>query len=406
MRRVGTLLGASDRGMVESVWHDDHRVASTLAVVLGILVTVGCVATRGSDARDLSLLYLLPVTLIGSAGGLRGGLAAAAVGTGLLAATTSADHVGILGDVTESVAFLAAGGVTGRLARERSRTSSEDTRWFDMSNDMLVEASLDGYFTRLSGRWEVCLGWTRDELMSRPFEELIHPDDLAATMVHATSLDRSPGEVVNFENRYLAKDGTWRWLLWSARSDEQRKYAVAKDITDRKILEQERQELLERLDELARTDALTALPNRRSWDEELAKAIEWSRRSGRPLALAMVDLDAFKAFNDTFGHAAGDAFLASAAEHWRASLRATDFLARYGGEEFAVLLPDCTAAQAALLVERLRSETPSHQTCSVGIAHFDGHEDADALLGRADVALYEAKRLGRDRVVTADGNAA
>ena len=120
----------------------------------------------------------------------------------------------------------------------------------------------------------------------------------------------------------------------------------------------------------------------------------------------MVDLDDFKAFNDTFGHAAGDAFLASAAEHWRASLRATDFLARYGGEEFAVLLPDCTVAQAALLVERLRSETPSHQTCSVGIAHFDGHEDADALLGRADVALYEAKRLGRDRVVTADGNAA
>ncbi|MHB1598460.1 MAG: GGDEF domain-containing protein [Acidimicrobiales bacterium] len=376
-------------------------MASTLAVVLGIFVTAGCIATRGSDARDLSLLYLLPVALLGSAGGLRGGLAAAAVVTGLLAATTSADYVGVIGYATESAAFLAVGGVTGHLSRERSRTSSADTRWFDMSNDMLVEASLDGYFTRLSDRWEVCLGWTRGELMSRPFEELIHPDDRAATMVYATSLDRSPGEVVNFENRYLAKDGTWRWLLWSARSDEHRKYAVAKDITDRKILEQERQELLERLDELARTDALTTLPNRRSWDEELAKAIEWSRHVGRPLALAMVDLDDFKAFNDTYGHAAGDAFLANAAKHWRASLRATDFLARYGGEEFAVLLPGCTAAQAALLAERLRSETPDHQTCSVGIAHWDGHEGADALLGRADIALYEAKRLGRDRVVTA-----
>jgi diguanylate cyclase (GGDEF)-like protein/PAS domain S-box-containing protein len=288
----------------------------------------------------------------------------------------------------------------GVHASHRSRATKADTRWFEMSNDMLVEASLDGYFTRLSERWEHNLGWTREELMARPFREFIHPDDLAATMVRATALDSRPDEVVNFENRYMAKDGSWRWLLWSARSDEHRKYAVARDITERKLLEQERQILLTQVEAMARTDLTTGLPNRRSWEEEVPQAIARAQRQGHPLAIAVVDLDLFKLFNDTYGHPAGDALLTDAAASWRLALRITDFIARYGGEEFAILLPDCSPDEALGLLDRFRAATPRDQTVSVGIAHWDRSESPENLVARADAALYEAKDAGRDRIVT------
>ena len=100
-----------------------------------------------------------------------------------------------------------------------------------------------------------------------------------------------------------------------------------------------RTDLLARLQSTARTDPLTGLPNRRVWDEDVERELERARRHGGALCLAMVDLDRFKAFNDTHGHQAGDELLAAAATAWRPELRATDTLARYGGEEFAVLLP-------------------------------------------------------------------
>jgi diguanylate cyclase (GGDEF)-like protein/PAS domain S-box-containing protein len=269
-----------------------------------------------------------------------------------------------------------------------------------MSNEMLVEASLDGYFVRLSDQWEVTLGWTREELMSRPFKEFMHPDDVDETMVRALALDKQPGEVVDFENRYMAKDGSWRWLLWRARSDHERKYAVARDITDRKRIEQERQDLLDYVEAIARTDQTTGLPNRRAWEEEVRHEIARAQRDGHPLALGLADLDHFKLYNDAHGHPTGDALLQDAATSWRLALRATDFIARYGGEEFGLLLPSCSPDETPDLLERFRAATPEDQTVSIGIAYWDGSESAESLVARADEALYEAKLAGRDRVVT------
>ncbi|HEX6715352.1 MAG TPA: GGDEF domain-containing protein [Thermoleophilaceae bacterium] len=158
----------------------------------------------------------------------------------------------------------------------------------------------------------------------------------------------------------------------------------------------ERVELLTRLESIARTDDLTGLPNRRAWDEELPRELLRSKRAARPLCVAMLDLDHFKVFNDEHGHQAGDRFLKQAAAAWGVELRGTDFLARYGGEEFALALPGCTPELAMEVAERVRAATPEGETCSIGIACWDGSEEAPSLLGRADAALYEAKHRGRN----------
>jgi diguanylate cyclase (GGDEF)-like protein len=152
---------------------------------------------------------------------------------------------------------------------------------------------------------------------------------------------------------------------------------------------------------LAHHDGLTRVPNRRAWDLELARAMAGARRSGDTLAVALLDLDHFKSYNDTFGHQAGDALLAQAAAAWRAELRGADLIARYGGEEFTVLIQGLSGAEAAAIVDRLRARTPFEQTFSAGVAVWDGGETPQKLVGRADAALYEAKRAGRDRVLVA-----
>jgi diguanylate cyclase (GGDEF)-like protein len=154
------------------------------------------------------------------------------------------------------------------------------------------------------------------------------------------------------------------------------------------------------LDELARRDELTGAANRRAWEEELPSLVDRARHAGAPLCVALVDLDHFKRYNDTHGHPAGDRLLAEAAQRWRGQLRAGDVLARYGGEEFAVALPHCRGSDALGLLERLRREVPAGQTCSIGLAEWDGHEDHHAIVARADAALYRAKHAGRDRVAT------
>jgi diguanylate cyclase (GGDEF)-like protein/PAS domain S-box-containing protein len=161
----------------------------------------------------------------------------------------------------------------------------------------------------------------------------------------------------------------------------------------------ERAGLLARLENMARTDDLTGLPNRRSWDEELPRELARGARYSHPVCVAMLDLDRFKDYNDRLGHLAGDRLLKEAAGAWRGALRETDRIARYGGEEFSVVLPDCTLEDAWLLVERLRSVTPVGETCSAGVVEWDGEEPPEGLVRRADAALYEAKRTGRDRIV-------
>jgi len=155
------------------------------------------------------------------------------------------------------------------------------------------------------------------------------------------------------------------------------------------------------LDTLARTDQLTRIANRRAWDEELPRELARARRDRTPVCVAVLDLDHFKAYNDMRRHPEGDLLLGRVAAAWHETLRASDFIARYGGEEFAVILRGCTLQDALPVVERLRMAMTDEQTCSVGLARWDGLEEADSLVRRADEALFEAKAAGRDRVKVA-----
>lgn len=127
---------------------------------------------------------------------------------------------------------------------------------------------------------------------------------------------------------------------------------------------------------------------------EIAEA----RRVERPLAVALMDIDRFKHYNDEFGHLAGDGLLKRAALRWRATLRPTDMLARYGGEEFVLALPGCGLTEAEHIVTRLLAATPEKQTLSAGLSLWDGDESANDLINRSDRALYEAKESGRNCV--------
>ncbi|GII22114.1 GGDEF domain-containing protein [Planosporangium mesophilum] len=157
----------------------------------------------------------------------------------------------------------------------------------------------------------------------------------------------------------------------------------------------------DRLREVAERDPLTGLPNRRAWNAELPSALRRAARDAAPLSLAVLDLDHFKAFNDTYGHQAGDRLLEETAATWVANLRAVDLVARYGGEEFVALLPGATEAEAVALLDRLRPLTPMGCTFSAGVATWNGLESADELVARADRAMYRAKDAGRNRVEAA-----
>ncbi|MGM0985256.1 MAG: diguanylate cyclase domain-containing protein [Pseudomonadota bacterium] len=156
------------------------------------------------------------------------------------------------------------------------------------------------------------------------------------------------------------------------------------------------------LETLASTDPLTGAANRRLLEQQLAEEMARAERNGSSLGLAFLDLDYFKRFNDTHGHSAGDTLLQELVTGWQETLRAQDMLARYGGEEFVVLLPDTATTQCQVVLERLRKCVPYGQTCSVGLALYKPGETADALIGRADDALYAAKHRGRDRVMLAE----
>lgn len=289
---------------------------------------------------------------------------------------------------------------TSFIVARRERADARARHFFDLSQDMLCTLDQSGCCVEANGAWEQALGYGPDEIQGKRLLDFTHPDDRERARVAARKLfDGADSGVL--EARVQAKDGSWHWLRSSSTlaPDEKLIYARSTDVTELKRIAAEREELLAEVENAARSDALTGLPNRRALDETLPRDMARSGRNRSALCVALIDIDHFKAYNDSHGHLAGDEVLRECAIAWDSELRGEDTIVRFGGEEFLVVLPDCPLEQAGEIVERLRGVTPQGQSCSAGLAQWDFAESVDALLGRADAALYEAKESGRDRLV-------
>ncbi len=270
-------------------------------------------------------------------------------------------------------------------------------RLFEITSDLLATISLEGHFTLLNPAWEQLLGWTHEELRERPISRFMHPDDIEQSLGQMLDHNGTTRELQNITTRYQHRDGSWRWLLWSARRDGDSWYAAAKDVTDRVWLERQ-----------ALHDPLTNLPNRLLLMDRARQALARLHRSDGVVAMLFIDLDKFKAVNDNLGHDAGDRLLRSVSERLAELMRDSDTVARLGGDEFVILAEDIEGdGEALALAERVLDalvrpfplgSTEVAIMASVGIS-VSGRPDSDpeAMLREADVAMYRAKAAGGRR---------
>ena len=309
-----------------------------------------------------------------------------------------------------------------KLALERNM------RWLDSAQ----KAASAGYFAYdaehqkffMSSMAHAIFGLPPQEYMTlQQWMDMVHPEDRAHVLqVHAEAI--AAHTPLGTQYRIVrASDGAQRWLqVWGeygdgTDTDPLRMTGTVQDITERKQAEQQLARYRDALEERVRLDPMTQVANRLALGEAMQREWEQARLRGMPLALLMIDVDFFKAYNDHYGHVAGDRCLQRVAQALASAVqRAGELAARYGGEEFAVLLPDSDELRAVAVAHRLREAVRElaleHQaspcgaqvTISVGVACVrpaDGQplEHAQTtLFQQADEALYRAKQAGRDRV--------
>jgi diguanylate cyclase (GGDEF)-like protein/PAS domain S-box-containing protein len=278
----------------------------------------------------------------------------------------------------------------------------------ESSDDAIIGKTLDGTIISWNRGAEELYGYRADEVIGRNVSILL-PPDRPEELSGLLELIGDGQELEPFETVRVHRGGRLIDVSVSvspvvdAAGKVEGAATIARDITERKRVES-------RLQFLADHDVLTGLFNRRRFIEELTHRVELANRYGRSGAVVMLDVDNFKEINDTLGHRAGDDTVRAVASVLRRRLRSTDVLARLGGDEFAVVLPeadgDQAVAVAADLLEALRL-TPlfvagrrARVTTSAGVAMFEpgGDADAEQMLAFADLAMYEAKEAGRDRL--------
>src|SRR3954449_12002074 len=197
------------------------------------------------------------------------------------------------------------------------------------------------------------------------------------------------------------------------RENDSLRQSLEQALSDVKDKNAQLEKSLQRVEELAATDPLTGLYNRRHFSRVLDQLFAEAQRYGKDLACVMIDMDGYKQLNDTYGHQFGDQLLVTAGKVISANMRRMDVAARYGGDEFVLLLPHASAEEATHAAQRIRDEFKQASatmmnrkegvTMSIGIGSLNQHRPAgaDQLVAKADAALYHAKALGRDRIACA-----
>ena len=293
------------------------------------------------------------------------------------------------------------------------------------------ETSLDYAWTGNLGHWYwniktntvtfnhlkvTSLGYDKSEIPEHVtyqyFTDKLHPDDYQKTM--DAMLDHLYGKVNVYEVEYRiqAKDGTYKWYYDRGKVtqyDEKDKplllAGIVFDITKKKELEIDLENKNKILAVQAANDGLTKINNHRTLLEQLNYEIANSKKTNKPLSVAMFDLDDFKKVNDTKGHVNGDEVLVNVADIIAKSIRGTDIVGRYGGEEFMVIFPNTNFIKAATIAERIRKAVENYKfldnlkiTISAGVKQFNG-ENITELIHSADKNLYKAKNNGKNQII-------
>jgi diguanylate cyclase (GGDEF)-like protein/PAS domain S-box-containing protein len=291
---------------------------------------------------------------------------------------------------------------------ELGRTEQRFRSLVQHASDITTVVDAQGFTTYVSPSIERVLGYSPASASTISIMSLIHPDDQPEVMRVHERLRDEPGASATSQGRYRHADGSWHWLDVIT-TNLIHEPSVRGFVSNCREVTETR-ELHDQLRYQASHDGLTRLANRSLFTERLAAATAGQRRDeDGAVAILLIDLDEFKAINDTLGHHVGDAVLVAVAERMRACVRAGDTPARLGGDEFAILLPGASPAAAAVVAERflelLTEPVCAHEhllriRASVGVAS-EPTDDPDALLRSADTAMYAAKRAGKGRYVRA-----
>ncbi|RVU86609.1 EAL domain-containing protein [Leucothrix sargassi] len=296
-----------------------------------------------------------------------------------------------------------------RTQEELIKTLGDFEKMFLVSTYMVCIITPDGVFKKVSPAFSETLGFAKEEFLEKVFTSFLHPDDQASSFQTLQPLSKGM-PITKFSNRYMCKDGSYRWLEWSARSfvNGGNIYAIAYDVTEHKRTE-------EKLKDYAHYDLLTHLPNRVLLAEKLNQAMKACKRKSSSLAVAFLDLDEFKKVNDTHGHAIGDELLVIVSQRMRSALRTKDTLARIGGDEFIAVLVDVkTIDDSKAMIKRLLEAAAKpvsinglilNVSASIGITFYPQDDiEADQLIRQADHSMYAAKQAGKNRYSVFDAD--
>ena len=296
------------------------------------------------------------------------------------------------------------------LARRLQESEARFRLMADRSSDVLFNLSLDGIVHYVSPSIVSVSAYSPAELIGKRSIELVHEEDRAAVRQGHRNAVADADQTFVFEYRGITKDGRIIWFETHTRAmcDETGQVAgvvsSVRDVSHRKALES-------RLSDAATRDPLTGLFNRIVFDERLKDALRLCSDPEKNCCLVIADIDHFKQVNDQFGHPCGDAVLREVAGVFNGALRSSDTLCRIGGEEFGLILSDISFEDGYALCERIRerlagtmivtSSASVRVTVSMGLADLAKHPSVDAAVSAADIALYDAKNRGRNRLAIA-----
>ncbi len=279
-------------------------------------------------------------------------------------------------------------------------------RFFNLSTDLLCIAGLDGSFKKINQSFANFFGLTVEELLSKNAADFIHPDDLPKALKELEKMVEG-AKAISLEARFLSQGG-YRWILWSGMPfpDEGVFYAVGKDITDHRQME-------EQLLFLSLVDELTGLYNRRGFVMLAEEELKLMRRAGGNTLIFFADMDKLKEVNDNYGHQEGDFAIKKTAEILKQTFREADIVARTGGDEFVILTAYSMPENIESIISRLQSKIDAYNalssrsyvlSLSIGAIPVDIHspDSIDELIDKADKAMYEQKRFKQSQSDTAE----